>query len=63
MKKFEIPQMSVVHLVSSNVIYASGCKRVCDGFTCDNCECTGYETCMKGFTCNSAYRCEKGYSY
>lgn len=61
MKKFEIPQMSVVHLVSSNVIYASGCTSVCNGFTCDDCACTGYGTCIAAFTCEQQYTCKSSY--
>ena len=54
MKQFKIPQMTLVHLAGENVIYSS----ICNGFVCDNCECTGYQGCEWGFVCKTLYNCE-----
>lgn len=64
MKRFEVPQMTLVHLESENVIYASGCNtKTCDGFTCNSgfdcpdCTCSGYTGCYYAYTCNDAFVC------
>ena len=64
MKKFEIPQMTLVHLVSENVIFASPCS-----FFCEECECTGFGDCLyayngscSGFGCNNGYNCPDAFN-
>ena len=62
MKKFEVPEMTMVPLVRDNIIRASsGCRSVCDGFTCERCDCTGYSTCIAAMVCSESYTCASGY--
>lgn len=55
MKKFDVPQMALVHLAGEDIIYTSLCPaNYCDGFTCDQCE--DHEHCViqgpcKAFNC------------
>lgn len=63
MKKFEIPQITLVHLVNDNVIYSSCNSNTCysfescDGFTCPDCECDGFSECLNAFKCGSGFAC------
>ena len=39
MRKFEMPQITLIHLVDENVIATSSCNaNYCDGFTCPQCD-------------------------
>ena len=69
MKKFESPQMTLVHLMGRDIICESVCNVVCgDTFgscpkdNCPDCECSGFGGCMKGFVCNNAFSCPSSYS-
>ena len=57
MKKFESPQMTLIHFAGEKVIYTSGCTSVCNGHQCDECECSGgFGSCQWRFTCEN-YEC------
>ena len=42
MRKFEMPQMTLIHFANENVIATSRCmENYCDGFTCPQCDENG----------------------
>ena len=51
MKKFGIPQMTLIHLINQDVICASCGDRMCDKYYCDECvDCEGAYDC-EAFMC------------
>lgn len=58
MKKFGIPQMTLIQMVSDNVICTSTeCTSVCS-----ECACTGFGSCDVGYICHDAFSCPSGFN-
>ncbi len=59
MKAFEMPRMTVVHLIEEDIVSTSECTEsygLCYNYHCDDCgSCTGTFSCLTGFECHSYY--------
>lgn len=55
MRKFEMPQLTLTHLASADVITTSCAANYCDGYTCPVCE--DHENCGVQTPC-SGYNCK-----